>query len=108
MFLWRELPGGRTGSIRHALDKLEQSGSVVLALDRPDTLAGMEEAQLLDPGYTPEGDWADGPLLGLGFSLRLIRSLAAGCGGSLEIDRRRFLLTMPAVADGGESEAGQR
>ncbi|MEJ7925288.1 HAMP domain-containing sensor histidine kinase [Sphingobium sp. AN641] len=85
----------------------ESVGRVVVALDRPTTLAGMEEAQLLDPGYMPDGEWADGPLLGLGFSLRLVRSLAAGCGGSLEIDRRRFLLTMPAVSDEGESEAGR-
>jgi hypothetical protein len=83
------------------------SGRVVLALDRPSSLDGMEEAQLLDPGYTPEGEWADGPLLGLGFSLRLIRSLAAGCGGSLDIDAHRFLLAMPAIADLDEGEAGQ-
>jgi len=72
-------------------------GHVLLAVDRPATLDGMEEERLLDPGYTAEGDWADGPLLGLGFSLRLIRSLAAGCGGSLQIEPDRFLLAMPAM-----------
>ncbi|WHO40925.1 HAMP domain-containing sensor histidine kinase [Sphingobium sp. AP49] len=71
-------------------------GRVVLSIDRPSTLAGMEEAHLLDPGYTPDGDWADGPLLGLGFSLRLIRSLAAGCGGSLDIEAGRVMLVIPA------------
>jgi hypothetical protein len=70
---------------------------VLLAVDRPSSLEGMEEERLLDPGYTAEGDWADGPLLGLGFSLRLIRSLAAGCGGSLQIEPDRFLLSMPAM-----------
>ncbi|WP_070151362.1 sensor histidine kinase [Sphingobium phenoxybenzoativorans] len=74
------------------------SGRVILAMDRPSTLAGMDEVQLLDPGYGPDGDWPDGPLLGLGFSLRLIRSLAASSAGSLDIDGGRFLLAMPAVA----------
>ena len=73
-------------------------GRVILAVDRPATLTGLDEERLLDPGYTADGDWADGPLLGLGFSLRLIRSLASGCGGGLEIEGDRFLLTMPAMA----------
>lgn len=74
----------------------EKGGEVILAMDRPSTLAGMEEAQLLDPGYSADGDWPDGPLLGLGFSLRLIRSLAASGSGRLIVDRGRFLLAMPA------------
>lgn len=80
----------------------EGAGRVVMAVDRPSSLDGMEETQLLDPGYTPDGDWPDGPLLGMGFSLRLIRSLAEGCGGALTIDGNRFLLSMPAqgVGDG--------
>ena len=74
-------------------------GRVVLAIDRPSTLEGMEEERLLDPGYMPDGNWADGPLLGLGFSLRLIRSLATGCGGALDIEPGRFLLAVPAMAE---------
>ncbi|WP_372859745.1 sensor histidine kinase [Sphingobium lactosutens] len=72
-------------------------GSVVLAVDRPSSLAGLDEAQLLDPGHGVDGDWVDGPLLGLGFSLRLIRSLAGSCGGSLEIEAGRVLLALPAA-----------
>lgn len=79
------------------------NGRVVLALDRPASLDGMEEAQLLDPGYTPDGDWADGPLLGLGFSLRLIRSLAGTCGGSLDVEAERLLLSIPAATDAGDA-----
>lgn len=82
------------------------TGRVVLALDRPSSLTGMEESQLLDPGYTGEGDWADGPLLGLGFSLRLIRGLAATCGGSLDVEPGRLLLAIPAVTAAGDV-AGQ-
>ncbi|MFC3441885.1 sensor histidine kinase [Sphingobium rhizovicinum] len=74
------------------------SGHVVLAIDRPSSLVGMEETQLLDPGYSGERDWADGPLLGMGFSLRLIRGLASTCGGNLTIDPARLLLAIPAVA----------
>ncbi|WP_081873276.1 sensor histidine kinase [Sphingobium chlorophenolicum] len=74
-------------------------GRVVLAIDRPSSLTGMEEDRLLDPGYMPDGNWADGPLLGLGFSLRLIRSLATGCGGALEIEPGRFLLAVPALTE---------
>lgn len=78
-------------------------GRVILAIDRPASLVGMEETQLLDPGYTPEGDWADGPLLGLGFSLRLIRSLATGAGGALDIETNRFMLAIPAVQTFGDA-----
>lgn len=74
------------------------AGQVVLAIDRPAALAGLEESQLLDPGYSGESDWADGPLLGLGFSLRLIRGLAATCGGSLTVEPGRLKLAIPAVA----------
>jgi signal transduction histidine kinase len=86
-----------TGSCWYQPDGGE--GRVVLGLDRPSTLTGMEEEKLLDPGYMPDGNWADGPLLGLGFSLRLIRSLAAGCGGALEIEPGRFLLAVPAMME---------
>lgn len=79
------------------------AGRIVLALDRPTSLDGMEESQLLDPGYTPDGDWADGPLLGLGFSLRLIRSLAGTCGGSLDVEAERLLLSIPAATDAGDA-----
>lgn len=72
-------------------------GHVALAIDRPASIAGLDETQLLDPGYTPDGEWADGPLLGMGFSLRLIRSLAAEGGGALTVGPTRLVLTMPAM-----------
>lgn len=86
-----------TGACWYQPDGAE--GRVVLAIDRPSTLTGMEEKRMLDPGYMPDGNWADGPLLGLGFSLRLIRSLATGCGGALEIEPGRFLLAVPAMSE---------
>jgi signal transduction histidine kinase len=93
-----------TGACWFQPDK--DTGRVILAMDRPSTLAGLDEAQLLDPGYGPDGDWPDGPLLGLGFSLRLIRSLASSSAGSLDIDDGRFLLAMPAVAVEVAGEVG--
>ncbi|MET0250337.1 MAG: HAMP domain-containing sensor histidine kinase [Sphingobium sp.] len=81
-----------------AAERAGDDGRIVLAVDRPSPLVGMGEEQLLDPGYTPEGEGPDGPLLGLGFSLRLIRSLAAGCGGALSVTEGQFLLSIPLAA----------
>lgn len=83
------------GAVWHRADAGD--GHVALAIDRPANIAGLEEAQLLDPGYTSDGEWADGPLLGMGFSLRLIRSLAAESGGELTVGPTRLVLTMPAM-----------
>ena len=83
------------GNCRYQADG--PTGRIVLALDRPASLAGREEGDLLDPSYDQDGQWPDGPLLGLGFSLRLIRSLASACGGGLDIAADRFLLSVPAT-----------
>jgi hypothetical protein len=70
-------------------------GGLQLAVARPRLLAGRDEHMLLDPGYNPDGDWPDAPVLGLGFALRLVRNLAAAAGGRLEIDAQRFILHLP-------------
>jgi signal transduction histidine kinase len=75
-----------------------------LSIDRPAAIAGLGEAALLDPGYTPEGDWPDAPALGLGFALRLVRNLAEAAGGALEIGAERISLDLPAAV-AGESAA---
>lgn len=72
---------------------------VRLAVDRPLSISGLGERDLLDPGYSPEGDWPDAPALGLGFALRLVRNLAEAVGGSLEIDAARILLDLPALGE---------
>lgn len=73
-------------------------GRITLAMDRPSSLRGMDEAALLDPGFAAEdSNWPDASLLGLGFSLRLIRSLAASAGGALDVEADRFRLTLPAA-----------
>ena len=80
------------------------------AIDRPEAVAGLGEAELLDPGYSPEGDWPEAPALGLGFALRLVRNLAAAAGGALRIGESRIRLLLPALAEAeplaGNGEAG--
>jgi len=79
-----------------------QSGTEMLSLvlDRPRSIAGLDEIFLLHPGYSPDGDWPGAPALGLGFALRLVRKLAEAAGGALEIREDSFALTLPAAQAG--------
>ncbi len=83
-----------------------QAGKLVIGFDRPARLAGLEEQDILDPGYGADGDWPDGPLLGLGFSIRLVRSLAQGQGGALRIENERILLELPVADRAAGHEVG--
>jgi signal transduction histidine kinase len=82
-----------------------------LAIDRPRAIAGLEERALLDPGYSPDGDWPGAPVLGLGFSLRLVRNLAEAVGGALTVGETRFSLYLPplegAPRAAGDPEGGE-
>lgn len=69
---------------------------VRLSVSRPRLLDARDEHALLDPGYTPDGDWPDAPVLGLGFALRLIRNLAVAARGGLDIAPDSFELRLPA------------
>jgi signal transduction histidine kinase len=80
--------------------------SVALAVSRPALLEGREERILLDPGYSPEGDWPDAPVLGLGFALRLVRNLATAAHGTLAIETDRFYLSLPARNETARSGEG--
>jgi hypothetical protein len=68
-------------------------------LTLPSKLAGQGEDALL--GSEPAGNMALGgsPLLGLGFSLRLVRNLARNVGGGLQFHNEKLLVTIPAVQD---------
>jgi signal transduction histidine kinase len=77
----------------------EEESGVGLTLTRPALTAGREEPDLLDPGYTPEGDFPDAPVLGLGFALRLVRNLATAARGRLDIGAEVFALRLPARRD---------
>lgn len=84
-------------TIRATLVRGADPQTLELSVGRPARLAGQPESELLDPGYGPEGDSPDGPLLGLGFSLHLVRRLAAAAGGALVLDEDRFLLRLPVM-----------
>lgn len=75
------------------------------SLSRPSKIKGISEEQLLDPSQGIEGDSSDAPLLGLGFSLRLVRNLAKSANGVLTISDDTIGLTLPAAAT---SEIGLR
>ncbi|WP_340313352.1 sensor histidine kinase [Rhizorhabdus argentea] len=79
---------------------------LLLTIMRPHALEGRDEKMLLDPGYNPDGNWPDAPVLGLGFALRLVRNLAIASGGMLEIDTTRFHLSLPLYHDDGRAEQG--
>ncbi|HEY0132161.1 MAG TPA: HAMP domain-containing sensor histidine kinase [Allosphingosinicella sp.] len=77
-----------------------------LSIDRPRAIEGLDENALLDPGYSPDGDWPGAPALGLGFALRLVRNLAEAVGGALEIGTGRFFLYLPPL-EPAERSSGQ-
>jgi signal transduction histidine kinase len=77
-----------------------------LAIDRPHAIDGLDERALLDPGYSPEGDWPGAPALGLGFALRLVRNLAEAVGGALVVGDSRFFLYLPPEGP-AERSSGQ-
>lgn len=68
---------------------------VRLEVGRPALIEDVEERELLDPGYAPDGASPAAPLLGLGFALRLIRNLALALGGRFEVEERHLVLTLP-------------
>ena len=67
-------------------------------LSLPKKLADMSESELFGSG--PLDDSHDAPLLGLGFSLRLVRSLARNAGGDLRFYNQALIVSLPAVNDG--------
>jgi signal transduction histidine kinase len=93
---------GETINAAMALEPRGDAKMLRLAIDRPAAIAGVEETELLDPGYSPDGDWPGAPALGLGFALRLIRNLAEAVGGALVVDDVRFALYLPIPAPAGQ------
>ncbi|WP_375426772.1 sensor histidine kinase [uncultured Sphingomonas sp.] len=76
--------------------------SVEIAIDRPRSLAGLDEGALLalnagEHGADRDVDHPlDGtPLLGTGFAIRVARNLAAELGGALEFRPARLTLRLP-------------
>jgi His Kinase A (phospho-acceptor) domain len=84
-----------------------QTATNRFVLTLPKKLAGMSEEELFGsgPGNSPESDEA--PLLGLGFSLRLVRSLARNVGGDLRFYNEALILSLPAARDGHSQFRGE-
>lgn len=97
---------GETITATMKLGQLGGKTMLCLAIDRPLAIEGIDEAALLDPGYSPEGDWPGAPALGLGFALRLVRNLAEAMGGGLEVASDRFSLFLPPL-EAPERSTGQ-
>ena len=66
-------------------------------LSRPSRIKDVAESILLDPSQGIDGEVGESSLLGLGFSLRLVRNLAQSAGGSLTISADNIALTLPAA-----------
>jgi His Kinase A (phospho-acceptor) domain len=87
---------------------LELGGDqVTFTIPQPRALAAIGEGELLDPSYGPAGEWPDAPALGLGFSLRLIASMAQSVGGRFMSDKGRFALILPAATDTAGEHQGR-
>ncbi|HEX8583580.1 MAG TPA: histidine kinase dimerization/phospho-acceptor domain-containing protein [Allosphingosinicella sp.] len=97
---------GETIAATMAVDEFGARKMLCLAIDRPAAIAGLNETALLDPGYSPEGDWPGAPALGLGFALRLVRNLAEAVGGALVVGEEKFSLYLPPQ-EPAERSSGQ-
>jgi K+-sensing histidine kinase KdpD len=68
-------------------------------LTLPEKLRTMDEAGLFGSGPGAHDEVDEAPLLGLGFSLRLVRSLARNVGGDLRFYNEALILSLPATQD---------
>ncbi len=81
-----------------------------LRLVRPVAIRFTPARDLLDPSYSPEGDAPGAAILSLGFSLRLVDSLARAAGGRLDIGHNALTLHLPSAnpASAADSTVQQR
>lgn len=77
---------------------LNATNRFVLTL--PKKLINMDESALFGSGPGSIDDSDEAPLLGLGFSLRLVRSLAQNVGGDLRFHNQALIVSLPAFNGG--------
>ena len=77
-----------------------------LRIVRPAAIRFASAADLLDPGFSPEGEAPGSAILSLGFSLRLVDSLARGAGGRLDIGHNALTLYLPSANPRADTELG--
>ncbi len=76
----------------------EATNRFILTL--PSKLLAMDQEALFGSGIGANSPNDDAPLLGLGFSLRLVRSLAQNVGGNLRFYNDSLILSLPAAREG--------
>jgi len=74
-----------------------------VSFSRPGALLGLDEAALFDVDRTGASQGDGGPLLGLGFCLRLVRNLLASHGGKLTVQPDALRLTLPVTRISAEA-----
>ncbi len=77
--------------------------AIDLSFSRPLSLAGLDEDRLFDVDRTDAAQGDGGPLLGLGFCLRLVRNLLVSHGGQLTIEVDALRLTLPSAGISAEA-----
>ncbi len=75
-----------------------------LRIVRPAAIRFATAADLLDPGFSPEGEAPGAAVLSLGFSLRLVDSLARAAGGRLDIGHNALTLHLPSATSKTDAE----
>ncbi len=76
-------------------------------LTLPVKLRSKGEEELFGSGPGAQDNVEDAPLLGLGFSLRLVRSLARNVGGDLRFYNEALILSLPATQYGHSNMRGE-
>jgi signal transduction histidine kinase len=94
--------GGGKGEVLRGRFRTElgRNATNSFRLDLPEKLTDLNEEDLLGSIPAIEEQMADkaaSPLLGLGFSLRLVRNLARKVGGDLRFHKESLLLILPAT-----------
>jgi hypothetical protein len=77
-------------------------------LTLPTKLSGLTEQELLGSEPVTTAAIGGSPLLGLGFSLRLVRNLARNVGGSLHFQNESLLIIIPAAQNNAHVFRDQR
>lgn len=83
-----------------------QGETLELHIVRPLAIRFTPAADLLDPGFSPEGEAPGAAILSLGFSLRLVDSLARSAGGKLDIGHNALTLHLPSANPSAGTELG--
>lgn len=84
----------------------EHDDMLQLRIVRPAAIRFATAADLLDPGFSPDGEAPGAAILSLGFSLRLVDSLARSVGGRLDIGHNALTLHLPSATPRPDVELG--